>query len=215
MLFLINQNAQGHPKLQELARTAQKELHRVTQISKNMLSLYREPRNPALLKVSELLDGVVALIEETIAKGRRTIRVQHGFTGEIKGFPAELRQVFTNVVKNAVEATSEGGRIVVFSFPSELNEKTGVTVEVIDDGIGIAKEMISRLFTPFSTSKAESGTGLGLWVSRSIVEKHGGHISIASDATSERHGTKVSIFLPTEWSASPVVKASIASPRGN
>lgn len=214
LLFLINQNAQGHPKLQELAKTAQHELHRVTQISKNMLSLHREPRNPALLKVSELLDGVVALIEETIAKGRRTIRVQHGFTGEIKGFPAELRQVFTNVIKNAVEATSEGGRIAVFSFPSALKEKTGVTVEVIDDGTGIPKEMISRLFTPFNTSKAESGTGLGLWVSRSIVEKHGGGISIASDATPERHGTKVSIFLPAEWSSSPAVNASIASPRG-
>ena len=146
---------------------------------------------------------MVALIEETIAKGRRKIQVEHSFDGEIQGFPAELRQVFTNIIKNAVEATSEGGRIKIFSVSAQEAGRNGVLVHVADNGAGIAEQMQSRLFTPFATTKQESGTGLGLWVSRSIVEKHGGTIHVSSSADSQP-GTTVSIFLPLE--ATPRVK---------
>ena len=98
-------------------------------------------------------------------------------------------------MKNAVEATSEGGTIRIFSVPTHENERDGALVYVADNGMGIPEQIKSKLFTPFATTKEESNSGLGLWVSRSIVEKHKGSISISS-GESGYSGTTVSIFLP-------------------
>jgi signal transduction histidine kinase len=196
LLFMANEQTNDRPQLQRLISAAQREVHRVAQISKNMLSLHRESRTLSSIKLSELLDGVVALIEETIAKGKRNLQVEHGFEGEIEGLPAELRQVLTNVLKNAVEATSEGGSIRIFSAPSQERGQPGVLVQVADNGVGIPEPIKSKLFTPFATSKEQSGSGLGLWVSRAIVEKHEGSIRVSS-TESGYLGTTVSIFLPS------------------
>src|SRR5216684_1352556 len=200
LLFLASQQTSDQPQIQQLIDTAQREVHRVAQISKNMLSLHRESRAPSSVKLPELLDGVVALIEETIAKGKRKIRVEHGFDGEIEVLPAELRQVFTNVLKNAVEATSEGGSIRIFSVATQEADRDGVLVHIADNGVGISDQMKSKLFTPFATTKEESGSGLGLLVSRAIVEKHDGAIRVSS-AESGYLGTTVSIFLPLKSAA--------------
>jgi PAS domain S-box-containing protein len=195
LLFMAGQQAERQPQIHQLISAAQREVHRVAQISKNMLSLHRESSTSSAVKLPELLDGVVALIEETIAKGKRTIRVEHGFDGEIQGLQAELRQVFTNVIKNAVEATSEAGSIRIFSVPSQEAGRDGVLVHIADDGVGIPEHMKSKLFTPFLTTKEDAGSGLGLWVSRSIVQKHRGSIRVSS-ADSGYVGTTVSVFLP-------------------
>ena len=198
VLFLLSEQVDGRPETQQLIATAQAEVHRVAEISKNMLSLHRESRAATPVKLSELLEGVVTLIQETVAKGGRNIRLEHGFQGEVEGFAFELRQVFTNVIKNAVEATTAGGNIRVVSQPAQDAGCAGALVHVIDDGSGIPEHMRSKLFSPFASSKEESGTGLGLWVSRSIVEKHGGTIRVTSGAPAQDPGTKVSIFLPLE-----------------
>jgi PAS domain S-box-containing protein len=212
LLFLINQQIGNRPDLQQLISTAQSEVLRVTQISKNMLSLHRGSRAASRLKVTELLNGVIALVEETLAKGRRKFRVEHGFDGEIEGFPAELRQVFTNVIKNAVEATAEGGTIRVFSVSTEESGRMGVLVHVADNGVGVPEQMKSRLFNPFATTKEqESGSGLGLWVSRNIVERHGGNIRVISSSVSENPGTTVSIFLPLQATGSTTGDAASAT----
>lgn len=198
LLFLIGAKTADQPEIQKLVGTAQREALRVTQISKNMLALHRDGQAASPVKLSELLDGVVALIEETVAKGKREFRVEHGFNGEIEAFPAGLRQVFTNIIKNAVEATADGGTIRIFSVATEEAGRHGVLVHVSDNGYGIAEPMQARLFSPFASTKPESGTGLGLWVSRSILEKHGGTIRISSTTDAKEPGTTVSIFLPLE-----------------
>jgi len=213
LLFMASQQTSDQPQIQQLIDTAQREVHRVAQISKNMLSLHRKSRAPSSVKLPELLDGVVALIEETIAKGKRKIRVEHGFDGEIEGLPAELRQVFTNVLKNAVEATSEGGSIRIFSVATQEADRDGVLVHIADNGVGISDQMKSKLFTPFATTKEESGSGLGLWVSRAIVEKHDGAIRVSS-AESGYLGTTVSIFLPIKSTAGKSADEAAAAAEG-
>jgi len=200
LLFMASEKTSDRPEVQKLVLDAMGEVLRVASISRNMLSLHRESSTPTSVKLPELLDGVVALIEETIAKGKRKIRVEHGFDGNIEGFPGELRQVFTNVVKNAVEATSEGGSVRIFSVPTQEAGLDGVLVHVADNGVGISEQMKSKLFTPFATTKEESGSGLGLWVSRAIVRKHEGTIRVSS-AESGYLGTTVSIFLPVKANA--------------
>ena len=208
LLFLAGEQSGDQPQVHQLIAAAQREIYRVAQISKNMLSLHREARSSSPMKLPELINGVVALIEETIAKGKRNIRVEHGYDGEVEGVPAELRQVFTNVLKNAVEATSEGGTIRIFSVPTQENGQDGVLVHVADNGIGIPEEMKSKLFTPFATTKEEGGSGLGLWVSRAIVERHEGSIRVSS-TESGYLGTTVSIFLPFR-SAARMADAKVA-----
>lgn len=112
-------------------------------------------------------------------------------------YPSELRQVLTNVIKNAVEATADDGEITIYSEATKESGREGALLRVVDDGPGVPEDLQSRLFTPFVTTKEESGTGLGLWVSRSILERHGGRIWIESNTTPNQRGTTVSIFLPS------------------
>ncbi|HKR84854.1 MAG TPA: PAS domain S-box protein [Terriglobales bacterium] len=196
VLFLLDQEVDSQPKVRELIETAQREVGRVAEISKNMLSLHRESRTASKVRLSEVLQGVVALVEETIAKGRRKIELILGFEGDVEAFPSELRQVFTNVVKNAVEATTDGGSIKIYSEAAEQSGQNGVVVRVVDDGVGIPEQLRARLFNPFVTGKEESGTGLGLWVSRSILERHGGSIQLYASTSNGNSGTTVAIFLP-------------------
>lgn len=195
-LFLLEQQIGTDSKTRKLIATAQRELQRVTEISKNMLSLQRESRAASKVKLSELIEGVVALVEETVAKGRRKIELMPGFDGEVEAFPSELRQVFTNVIKNAIEATLDGGNIKIYTEAAQQSGHNGVMVRVVDDGAGIPKELQARLFNPFVSTKEESGTGLGLWVSRSILEKHGGSIHLTNSDGAGNRGTTASIFLP-------------------
>jgi signal transduction histidine kinase len=114
----------------------------------------------------------------------------------VEAFPSELRQVFTNVIKNAVEATTDGGNVKIYSEAAEQSGQDGVLIRVVDDGVGVPEQLRARLFNPFVTTKEESGTGLGLWVSRSIVERHGGSIRLDGSTSTSSSGTTVVIFLP-------------------
>lgn len=196
VLFLLNQEVDGQPKVRHLIETAQTEIRRVAEISKNMLSLHRESRAASKVNLFELLQGVVSLVQETIAKGRRKIELLPGFKDDVEAFPSELLQVFTNVIKNAVEATADGGKIQIYSEAAVQSGHNGVLVRVVDDGIGVPEQLQARLFNPFVTTKEESGTGLGLWVSRSIVEKHGGSIRLYGSTSNSSSVTTVAIFLP-------------------
>jgi PAS domain S-box-containing protein len=195
-LFLLDQQVGTEPKARQLIETALSEVQRVAEISKNMLSLHRESRTASKVKLSELLEGAVALVAETIAKGRRNIEVVPGFQGEVEVFPSELRQVFTNVIKNAIEATADGGNIKVYSETTHQSGQSGVLVRVVDNGVGIPEQLQSKLFSPFVSTKEEKGTGLGLWVSRNIMEKHGGSIRLSSSSEPNPRGTTASIFVP-------------------
>jgi len=126
-------------------------------------------------------------------------------TVSVTAFPAELRQVFTNLIANAAEAASPGGQVKVSvraqaagAEASAQKMRTGATVTIADNGAGITAEVQPHLFQPFFTTKGERGTGLGLWVSRGIINKHGGTISLKSDTSQGAHGTVVSVFLATD-----------------
>src|SRR5438094_4511657 len=106
-----------------------------------MLSLDRDSRTSYKVKLSELRQGVVTLVEETSAKGRRKIELVPGYSGEVEAFPSDLRQVFTNVIKNAVEATTEGGRIKIYSEAANQFGQEGIVVRVVDDGVGIPEQL--------------------------------------------------------------------------
>jgi signal transduction histidine kinase len=120
-------------------------------------------------------------------------------TERVVALPGELRQVFSNLIANAIDVLPKGGVIAIKVSNSQefgIRGREGVRVTVADNGPGIPESVQQSLFTPFFTTKGEKGTGLGLWVSRGIVTKHEGTMQLRSSTEGSRRGTVFSIFLP-------------------
>jgi PAS domain S-box-containing protein len=209
LLYLIRTGDDPEESRQFIA-TAEQELARVTQISRAMLGLYREAKVPVHVDLREMLREILLLMDRRLIDQGVTIHADMPEAIVVDGFPAELRQVFSNLISNAAEATGRGGQVWVTisaehagANPNGKRSESGATVRVRDNGPGIDEEIQPQLFQPFFTTKGENGTGLGLWVSRGIVNKHGGTITIQSDLTGQAHGTTVSVFLATKPTIQP------------
>jgi signal transduction histidine kinase len=129
---------------------------------------------------------------------RLGISLQQRFrdTEPIQGFEGELRQLFANLIANALDAMPGGGRMFLRTKQVvRSNGIRGVQVTVADTGQGIAPELRERIFEPFVTSKGMTGTGLGLWVSWEIVKKHGGSVRVRSRTDGSSRGTVFVVFL--------------------
>ena len=209
LLFLMD----GESTPEESARflqLAKLEIARVTQISRAMLSLYREAKAPIAIDLKEMLDSILLLMERRFVSLGVTIEPDLAPNLVVHGFPAELRQVFTNLLTNAAEASGPETviRLRAISCPAGLDEsglrrEAGALITIADQGPGLAEEIKAALFQPFHTTKGERGTGLGLWVCRGIVNKHGGAIDLESNYDPVRHGTTARVFLATN----PVIHA--------
>jgi signal transduction histidine kinase len=114
--------------------------------------------------------------------------------------------LLTNLLVNAVDALDNGGSVQVRVRAGRQwsNEQEGVRITLADNGSGIPPESLGRIFEPFYSTKKDAGTGLGLWVSRGIVQKHGGSIRVRSHIEGARRGTVFSVFLPNGQAASRV-----------
>ena len=196
-------------KRAEYLRLAQQELGRTMQISRTMLSLYREPRAPISLNLRELIEGVLLLLDRRMKHLGIQLEAQLSEPLVVEGFPAELRQVFTNLISNAIDAAGPKGRIRIRMEHAEAEELhgAGAIVEITDNGVGIPTDLLPKLFQPFFTTKGATGTGLGLWVSMGIVQKHGGAIKIGNSSEPGLPGASIRVFLPARTLAQSVEKA--------
>ena len=203
LLYLMRNGASEEESKQFMAM-AEQELARVTQISRAMLGLYRESKAPVAVDLREMLQEILLLMERRLTDLGVTVSTDLPTAISVAAFPAELRQVFTNLITNAAEAAGSAGVVQVSIEPQAqgvdaVGQKlvSGATVVIADNGAGIPDEVQPHLFQPFFTTKGEQGTGLGLWVSRGIVNKHGGTIKLQSNTSATGHGTVVSVFLAT------------------
>ena len=200
LLYLL-QNDPTEEESKQFLQMAQRELARVTQISRAMLSLYRESKAPVAVNLKEMLDDLLLLMQHRFQLLGVTVSADLPSEINVEGFPAELRQVFTNLIGNAAEAAGQGGNVTVriTSQPSDAVSSSaleaGAIVEITDDGPGIPPENREFLFQPFFTTKGEHGTGLGLWVSQGIIHKHAGSIDLISRTDGPAHGTTARVFL--------------------
>jgi PAS domain S-box-containing protein len=201
LLYLLQQDPRDEDA-KHFLDIAQSELARVTHISRAMLSLYRESKAPVSVNLKDMLDELLLLMEGRF--NTLGVHVSSDLPPEIavEGFPAELRQVFTNLITNAAEAAGQDGTVTVRVTPLPAGEhasgqrhEAGAMVEVTDNGPGIAPEIRDQLFQPFFTTKGERGTGLGLWVSQGIIRKHAGSIQLDSRTEGPDRGATASVFL--------------------
>jgi PAS domain S-box-containing protein len=177
---------------------AESEVARVGRIAQQALGFVRDPAVAAHLDVGAVLDEVLQLYASKLKK--KQVRVEKRFhTVEIQAYSGELRQLFSNLIVNALDAVQPGGCLhlrVARGTDRTTQGRSGVRVVVADNGTGIAPEHFEHLFEPFYTTKKDSGTGLGLWLSLGIVRKHGGSIRVRSRTQGTATGTVFSIFLP-------------------
>ncbi len=192
LLYLIELNPAVEPEMREMLGQAREEVSRIGHITRNTLALQRETAFPVSLSLSEIIDGVCRLFESPLAQKRIQLERQYETSGQMIGFPGELRQVFTNLIGNAVDALGDGGHLTL----TISGAGSAFRVCVADDGPGIASENLEKIFEPFFTTKGEKGTGVGLWVTRTIVEDMGGRIDVSSSTRPGRSGTSFTVTLP-------------------
>ncbi|HEX6466068.1 MAG TPA: PAS domain S-box protein [Terriglobales bacterium] len=199
LLYLIGQSGNLGSKEREYLRTAEHELGRMEQIVKQTLGFHRQGATPVPISIAKLLKGILLLYGKKLEHKKISVVERYDFSGDIPVYPAEIRQVFSNLIVNAVEAMGEGGRLVLHVAPAHEwrgGLRQGIRVSIFDNGPGIREEARKHLFEPFFTTKGERGTGIGLWVSSGIVEKHTGHIRLRSNNQPGKSYTCFSVFLP-------------------
>jgi len=201
LLYLIKQS-ESMDDVKHYTMLAQGELARVTEITLQTLRFNRQHSKPVEVDVAELLRTVMALYTGRILVRNIDVDVKLTAAPRVLLLEGEIRQVVNNLVRNALEAMNNGGRLLVrlHSQRDWHSGIEGVRLTVADTGDGISPKIKAHLFEPFHTTKEMTGTGLGLWVSKGIVDKHGGRIRIRT-RHGEDHGTVFSIWLPVGGSS--------------
>jgi signal transduction histidine kinase len=180
--------------------TADDELQRVSHITRQSLGFYREASLPQRVSVNAIMDSVVALLRGKIKAKDARIEKQYNGDFEVTGVAGELRQVFSNLLANSLDAIPEAGtiRLRVSSSTCVNSGQRRIRITVADNGMGINAATLPCIFEPLFTTKGSTGSGLGLWVSKQIIEKHHGSMRVRSCTHGERRGTALSILLPAE-----------------
>jgi PAS domain S-box-containing protein len=195
-----------HPSLdadaRELARVANEEMERVRHIARQTLAFCRDSENPVPISLRLILDDVLEAFRRQIQTNQVTVERNLEADGLVVAFPVELRQIFINLIANALQAMPDGGTLrVSLRYSSQWSGsgvRSGIRVSVTDTGIGIPAKHRHKIFEPFFTTKAEKGTGLGLWVSRGIVQKLDGTIRFRCAKWQGRTLTSFAVSIPTD-----------------
>jgi PAS domain S-box-containing protein len=203
LLYLLKAEPMGE-QARQYVELASREIHRVSAISQRSLGFFRDTSAWADFSLPHLLDDTLSFHERDFAaRGIEVVR-DYRTCGLARGSRSEMQQVFANLIANSLDAMDHRGVLTVRVYDSYNPQTPGVAVEVEDTGAGISSDDLNRIFEPFFTTKP-TGTGLGLWIAREIIQKHGGTIAVRSECRpGEKSGTQFSIFLPPAAAANAV-----------
>ena len=199
-LLYLAQNSDDIVEIKEFLATTERELRRVSAIANQTLRFHKQASSPQAVTASALFDSVLSVYQgRTINTGVQIDRRDRATTS-ICCFEGEIRQVISNLFCNALEAVSpgQGGRIILRSREAThwATGERGLLFTVADTGAGISPEVEDRIFKPFFTTKSVTGTGLGLWVSKEIVDRHHGFLRFRTSQDPRHHGSVFTLFLP-------------------
>jgi PAS domain S-box-containing protein len=199
LLYILRMNDKWDDNARKYLAQAEHELARIAHVTRQTLGFYRETTSPHLMDLPKVVEEVLSLYLPRIQAKNLRLSREYDKTVQITGLPGEIRQVVSNLVANAIDALPvEGALRIRVHHAKELNNshRPGGKIVIADTGSGISPAHRKKLFEPFYTTKQDVGTGLGLWVSREIVQKHGGSITLRSSVVPDHSGTVFSIFLP-------------------
>jgi PAS domain S-box-containing protein len=217
LLYLMQRNQSLDEKARRHLAMADQEIRRVAHVAKQTLGFYRDTSSAVHTDVSVALEEVLGLYMRKVSAKRIRVEKDYDTGVEVLAFPGEIRQVFSNLIANAIDAIADGGRLIVRASKSHRwheNRVAGVRITIADSGTGIPAEHKARIFEPFYTTKQDVGTGLGLWLTREIVQKHRGTISVRSTTRKGHSGTVFSVFLPGEVGPESVTRGATEPAQG-
>ncbi len=196
-----------HEPLDEEARAYAdlllKEVQRAGEITRQTLSYHKAARERTQVNITEVLDHIARWKKKKLDARHVELKLEFDAPPFVSGYSGELRQVFDNLIDNAIDALSAGGTIRVRARGQGSGNDKRLVVSVCDNGEGIPRQLLFKIFEPFFTTKPKTGSGLGLWVTREILQKHGGAIRARSSQSRKRHGSVFTISLPTSQTESP------------
>jgi len=210
LLYLIANDDSLSSDLKHYVHTAQSEISRVSQIATQTLRFHRQSVAPTSVSAEDLLGPVIRLYTGRL--GNSSIRVQTRYSSatRVLCFENDIRQVLNNLIANSIDAMRNGGRLVVRAHDCVTApegglpaRRPGVRIAIADTGHGMSTNVLKRIFEPFYTTKSLNGTGLGLWISAGIVERHQGRLQVRSSEHPIHHGTIFNLFLPCKETPIP------------
>ncbi len=200
-LLYLARSARDPAEIHSLLAQADEELNRVALLSKQTLGFYREKNGAKRLRIGSIIESLVAVFTPKARNKSIYIQLEIRRDPKIYAIESEIRQLAANLLSNSIDAIAGGGTIRVRVSAGRDRSETpapGVRLTIADSGDGIAPEHRPKLFEPFFTTNKDVGTGLGLWVSRGIVERHGGRIRFKSRIIPGQSGTVFTVFLPSD-----------------
>ena len=193
-VYMAGLQSTDNPEILKFLNIAEKEGKRLAMIARQLVSLYTPSSALEPVDIRELVDAAIVSCGHQFRMRRDSLEAQLESTGRILGFREELRHAVLNLLTNAVEHSPDASRILVRTrkVRSWQQGGRGVRITVANDGPGFPERQIAEMLEPFSGTKPQKGTGLGLWVTRSIIAKHGGKLRVRST----RKKTVCVVYLP-------------------
>jgi PAS domain S-box-containing protein len=205
VFYLLKQQPQSEAAC-GLIKEGEAELKCISDITNATLRYSRAVAQPAETSLRDILDNVLLMHSGQIRTRQVNVEKRYRAEGRIVARAGEIRQVIANLIGNALDALPNGGKLRVSLTAAGHH---GFRVAIADHGTGIPAAARAKIFEPFFTTKGANGTGLGLWIARDIVEKHGGSIHVRSYTALGRSGTVFVICLPKR-TVNPEMQSSVA-----
>lgn len=198
-LLYLAANSSHTDEIRQYLHTAEIELRRVAAITSQTLRFHKQASSPQAITAEQLIESVLSIYQGKLANSAVQVIERSRAKKPVRCFEGEIRQVISNLVSNALDAMNAGGGRLFLRTREATNWKTGekgVSLTVADSGSGMSEATLARIFSPFFTTKGLTGTGLGLWVSKEIVDHHRGKLCVRSSQSPAFHGTVFTVFLP-------------------
>lgn len=197
-LFLALQDQSLDAPTRSYLKLADQELKRVSQITTRTLQFHRQSEQPSMADVCQLMDSILNVFRPRLKDRQITVTRRYSECGNLYCYAEDLRQAFASILSNGADALSDGGELKIRICRARRHDtqELGFRITIADNGMGLAPDLSRRVFEPFFSTKEATGTGLGLWVTLGIVQRHQGTIRFRGSIHPRHHGATVSIFLP-------------------
>jgi PAS domain S-box-containing protein len=196
LIYLARLSTDADSKAHGYLLTAEEELERISHLARQTLGYYRDTTAPTEVQLHELIRNVLAVYNSRLVSAGIAVDLRFNDLQKVMASKGELLQVFSNVIANAIDSMGQGGTLSIATRKVIASKGDGLEATIRDSGTGIQPENLTKIFEPFFTTKGEKGTGIGLWVSKQLVEARGGQMSVASNVEPHHSGTTVTIFIP-------------------
>jgi len=205
MMFLIEISPGASPEIVQVAKQSAEEVRRIETLARSTLGFFRQSSAPETVDLKSSAESVRLLLQPLVRARDIRLEIQTDGDCSVEAFPVATRQVLLNLVRNACEATTRKGAAVTVSMTGQPD---AVEIVVADEGSGIEPAIIPNLFQFGASTKGENGNGMGLWVVKNLVGKHGGTVDLQSKPGT---GTRVTVVWPRSFPVA-VHAAVVASP---